>query len=263
MSAPRRIVHQQLEDVLRNATEQARLAVLTHGGPQGWRTFKCAFLPMEQNDALLQVRTIGSAGRPSGAELQAGDAVGTSFRMGHKTCLFSSVAESIQRRNGGCVISLTRPDELHQLQRRSYKRATPPSTSVIAVRLWQTDGIEQTPAETRIVRHAQLEDLSVGGLRIKVPDPTAYEPGRTFRCVFTPKPGKPTLILDIAVRHKETAHGGTATLNPLAGGRASVGFEIVGLKVSPEGHKMLERLAHTVDQFQRAESRRRTSRKST
>lgn len=145
------------------------------------------------------------------------------------------------------MVTFCWPDQIQQLQRRAYERATPPKDMVIAVRFWREVGPIGVPAEARTVRYGQLEDLSAGGLRVKVSNPDDIQPGATYRCVIEPYPGKPPLILDAVVRHREAVDHG----------RASIGFQLVGLETTPEGRKALDRLARTVSRFQRARSRRR------
>jgi hypothetical protein len=147
----------------------------------------------------------------------------------------------------GRVINLGWPDHLQQLQRRVYERVRPMRDTVISVRFWREDQATASSVEARDVRHGQMEDLSVGGMRVKAANPAAIEDGQTYRCVFAPKPGKPSFVLDALIRHHEDADQG----------RASIGFQFIGLEATPEGRRTLERLARTVTQLQRARSRSR------
>jgi c-di-GMP-binding flagellar brake protein YcgR len=161
--------------------------------------------------------------------------------------MFSSVIQFVHYEANTAMLTMSWPAQIQQLQRRAYQRVRPPEDVVIAVRFWRQEGAAGVPVEGRTVRYGQLEDISAGGLRIKVADPGDIEVGMAFRCVFEPHPGKSPLILDTLVRHREAADCG----------RASIGLQAVGLEATAEGRRTLERLARTVSRFQRLQSRRR------
>jgi hypothetical protein len=133
------------------------------------------------------------------------------------------------------------------LQRRAYERAAPPHGTIVPVRFWREMPQGESAPETRVVRHGQLEDLSCGGIRIKVSDAQDIAMGCTYRCVFAPRPGKPAVVLEGILRHREAAEHG----------RASLGFQFVGLETSVEGLRTLDRLARVVSHFQRSHGRPR------
>ena len=233
------------EEVFADAIREGRQLILTYNLPDGWRRQKAVFvsgspatretivhaiLPESEHDALLP--TLGMI-------------VGGSFRLGHKKCLFSAAVRSCGPRGKIVPISLTWPDHLSQLQRRAYERAAPPKGTVIAVRFWIDTGDQRSP-DAREMRHGQLEDISAGGMRIKVADAVSVELERTYKAVFTPRHGKPALILDTILRHREVVENG----------RASLGLQFVGLETCTEGLRTLDRLARLVSHFQRSHFRR-------
>ena len=96
-----------------------------------------------------------------------------------------------------------------------------------------------------IVRPIDIDpDNSISSL--KVADAVSVEMDRTYKTVFAPRPGKPALILDSILRHREVVEKG----------RASLGFQFVGLETSTEGLRTLDRLARLVSHFQRFANRR-------
>jgi hypothetical protein len=113
------------------------------------------------------------------------------------------------------------------------------------VRFWREAAGGDASTDARNVRHGQLEDISAGGMRIKVADPKDVSLDRTYRCVFTPRPGKPSLVLDAVLRHREAVDQG----------RASLGFQFVGMEATPEGLRLLDRLVRIVNHFQRSNAR--------
>jgi hypothetical protein len=56
-------------------------------------------------------------------------------------------------------------------------------------------------------------------MRLKVADAVSVELERTYKAVFTPRHGRPALILDSILRHREA----------IENGRASLGFNSSGL----------------------------------
>lgn len=245
MSRTHTIERPQQEEIIADAIREQRQLVLTYNLPGGWRRQKAVFV---SGSASTREALVHALLPEDFSQVQLpvhGSIVGGSFRLGHKKCLFSASVRTCGPRAKTVPISLTWPDHLSQLQRRAFERATPPKGNVIAVRFWVDHGEGAAP-DAREVRHGQLEDISAGGLRLKVADALSVEMEKTYKAVFTPRQGKPALILDAILRHREIAEKG----------RASLGFQFVGLETSTEGLRMLDRLARLVSHFQRSQSRR-------
>lgn len=243
MSATRCFFKEQQDQVLIDSIRQQRPIVLTQSTLQGWRTIKASFLNGSPELGEFTVRAVPEPDQPVGAAPEKGARLGGTFRMGHKKCMFSSEVRGARSQTAACDVVLSWPDQVQQLQRRAYERAVPPQGMVIAVRFWREGG--DATAETRVIRHGQLEDISCGGVRIKVPDPMEVHTGCSYKCVFTPRQGKPALVLDTILRHRECTERG----------RASLGFQFVGLETSVERLRTLDRLARLVRHFQRAKAR--------
>lgn len=241
MSGTQVITRSEQLEILADAVRQRRRLVLTTHAEDGWRLLKGKFAPSERGDVLIVEIDLSDTGgvRPGAI---AGQSVGCTFRVGHKKCMFCSVVETVDDRPGVTFIRLKAPVQVQQLQRRAYERVAPPAGTVIAVRFWkETEG-----GSERNVRHGQMEDISAGGLRIRVADPTGIELEANYRCVFTPRPGKPTFVIDGLLRHKAA----------IDNGRASLGFQFIGLETTDEGQRALDRLARFVGQLHRTRQRR-------
>jgi hypothetical protein len=235
----RHFVREQQDQILLDSIRQQRQVVITQNTPSGWRTYKAAFLCGSPESSDLSLRIEDCPDELSAKPPAAGSRIGCTFRLGHKKCMFSAETR-LMRFHGDCAdMTVGWPEQIQQLQRRAYERAAPPHGTVIAVRFWR-EGAEAA-GEARIVRHGQLEDISCGGVRIKVPDPSVAVMGASYKCVFTPRPGKPALVLDTILRHREAVDRG----------RASLGFQFVGLETTPERLRTLDRLARLVRHFQR------------
>ena len=245
MSTTQTIGRERHDQVLEDAVQHARPLVLTHNSDDGWRTFKAVFVSDSAPSSGILVKVETLADDPVGKLPTPGDLLGGTFRLGHKKCMFSTALLSVQRQGEDTLWAIRRPEQLQQLQRRAYERAAPPKGSVIAVRFWREATGGDGSTDARNVRHGQLEDISAGGMRIKVADPKDVPLDRTYRCVFTPRPGKPSLVLDAVLRHREAVDQG----------RASLGFQFVGMEATPEGLRLLDRLVRIVNHFQRSNAR--------
>lgn len=245
MSRTQTLDRSRQEEVFTDAIREGRQLVLTYNLPDGWRRQKAVFVSGSSDAREALVHAIMPEDGQSGFLPPPGIIVGGTFRLGHKKCLFSAAVRSCGPRGKLVPIRLSWPEHLSQLQRRAFERAAPPRGSVIAVRFWVDSGDQRSP-DARDVRHGQLEDISAGGIRLKVADAVSVELEKTYKMVFTPRPGKPAFLLDAILRHREVVEKG----------RASLGFQFVGLETHTEGLRTLDRLARLVGHFQRSTTRR-------
>jgi len=249
MSGIQTIAGPQQDQVLTDSIKPSRHMTLTLNTKDGWKTYKGKF---ESGSHATQT-IIAMIVESNSADLQPlsreGVQVGCTFRLGHKKCMFSSVVQSVEPRMGGISVTLQWPSELQQLQRRAYDRTSPPNGSVVAVRFWRDD-LPHSANQDRVIRHGQMEDMSAGGMRIKVADSTSVDVNVVYRCTFAPRADKPTFVVDALLRHKEAA----------GNGRTSLGFQFVGLEATPEGRRQLDRLARLANRFKRAQARPRKTR---
>jgi c-di-GMP-binding flagellar brake protein YcgR len=238
MSPTQQFTDRRRDQILEQVVVRGVHAVLSHHAATGWRTYKAAFVTGSRMSNMLSVRLFGP--QIAAAELfpAPGDRMGVTFRLNHRKCVFNTLVESLQSDPDRIVLCLRWPDHLQQLQRRSFERVEVPRGRVIAVRFWQ----ETPDATNRDVRHGQLENLSAGGMRIRISRDFDVRIGDAYKCVFAPRPGAPSMILDTRVQHKESVDEG----------RASVGLQFLGLEATAEGQRTLDRLARIVHQFQRA-----------
>lgn len=233
-------------DVLVESIREHRHAILTVDGPQGWRTIKGEFDSGSPGSGTLTVRLLNADDDIAAIGAGANKPLGCTFRLNHKKCMFGTTITSVDSSSGSAVVALLWPDNMQLLQRRAYERSTPPPETIVAVRFWQENG-SSTSSETRVVRHGQLDDISAGGMRIKVAHANEIELETSYRCAFTPRPGKPSFLLEAICRHREAVDQG----------RASLGFQFVGMEATADGRRMLNRLARLVNHFQRSRHRER------
>ena len=247
MSGTHVLAKAQQDRVLDESAQHGRFAVLTHHGPDGWRLLKGRFAQTEEECASVHLAIPWPNGNRRTLLPEPGDSIGCTFRVGHKKCMFESTVDQTNRFSDAAAVILRWPSQVQQLQRRVFERSTPPQGNVIAVRFWRDASGCPNDSGLRDIRHGQLEDISAGGLRIKVSRPKDIEEGALYRCTFTAKPGKPAFLVDAILRHREA----------LEEGRASLGFQLIGLEATADGRRTLDRLARLVSHFQRASQRRR------
>jgi len=247
MSGTHVLARSQQDHILDESVQHERFAVLTHHAPEGWRLLKGRFRPNEPERASVHLAIPWPEGNRRTLLPEPGDSIGCTFRVGHKKCMFESTVDQTERMPEAGSVVLRWPSQIQQLQRRVFERSAPPPGDIIAIRFWREGNDAASESGLRDIRHGQLEDISAGGLRVKVARPQDIEDGAHYRCTFTAKPGKPPFLLDAILRHREAADEG----------RASLGFQIIGLEATAEGRRTLDRLARLVSHFQRAAQRKR------
>jgi len=245
MSATQTIARERHEQILEDAVRSERQLVLTHNSADGWRTYKAVFVSEQSPSKNIFVKVINAEEDAAKKFPAVGEVLGVTFRCGNKKCMFSTYLASVQGHTEDSIWAIRRPDQIQQLQRRAYERASPPKDSVVAVRFWRECAGDHASVDGRNVRYGQLEDISAGGMRIKVADSKEVQIDRTYRCVFTPRPSKPALVLDAVLRHREAVDQG----------RASLGFQFVGMETTQDGMHLLDRLVRIVNHFQRSHAR--------
>lgn len=244
MNGIQTIAGQQQDQILTDSVKPGRHMTLTLNTTQGWKTYKGKFEGGSHMTRTMTAMILLSGSIDHQVLTQKGIQVGCTFRLGHKKCMFSTVVVSTESRSGGLCVTLQWPQEIQQLQRRAYDRTSPPNGSVVAVRFWRDD-LPHNATQSRDIRHGQMEDISAGGMRIKIAESTSIDINEIYRCTFAPRPDKPTFVVDALLRHKEAA----------SQGRTSLGFQFVGLEATTEGRRQLDRLARLANRFKRAHSR--------
>ncbi len=233
---------------LANSIQRHQRAALTHRSQRGWRMFKGALAAgsAEANSVTVELLPDGPHGGPTGIE--PGETVGVTFRSGHKKCMFSAQVLSRTKDGETDLLTLSWPTALKQLQRRAFERETIPRSEVIPVRFWPDNEAEQDERSPRNVHHGQLENLSAGGMSVKASELLELEQGTVYRCVFAPSQGAQALVVHAKLRHHEA----------IDRGRASLGFQFIGLEMTSEGRRAVSRIARIVATYQkRRQSRRR------
>ncbi|MCO6438727.1 MAG: PilZ domain-containing protein [Phycisphaerae bacterium] len=244
MSKTQNLTDQQRDRIILEAVRRRLHAALSFRTDSGWKTLKGRFCACGEENESVSISLLEWP-EARDAQFAAGDvSVGCAFRFGHKKCMFCSSVKNARVESDRMLIELTWPDRIQQVQRRLFERADVPPGAVIPVRFWRE--VNGSTDQRRVMRHGQLEDLSVGGMRVQVSDLSEVQREASYQCVFTPRSGSPAVVLDAILRHHE----------PNANGRISLGLQFVGLETTQEGRRVIDRLVQTVQYFQRLQSKR-------
>jgi c-di-GMP-binding flagellar brake protein YcgR len=228
------------DEIVRDSIRRGLRIAVTYRPPEGWRVFKSAFVSCHEEPRRLLVSRPGPPDRGATELPPVGATVGVNFRVGHKKCMFATTR--LPDVNDDQCMVLDWPVQLYQMQRRAYRRVSPPRDAVVTVRLWRVrDRCGESSGE-RESFYGELEDFSAGGIRVNVAESVDIRPGETIECLFVPRPGAQPLLSEITLRHREAA----------GAGRAFLGFQFIGLETTAEGRTVLTRLAGIVRQYQRA-----------
>ncbi|UCE58646.1 MAG: PilZ domain-containing protein [Phycisphaerales bacterium] len=248
MCAVQLISNQRADQIVQKAVERRLRAVVTSRKPQGWQTFKAEFVSATPSTRTIRLLVHPSDEAPGLLMPRPGETIGVTFRVGRKKDMFSARLCAFEQQGLSTLATVEWPTYIEQLQRRAYERVAPPQGNVVSVRFWREDS-ESAATDRRTVRYGQLEDLSAGGLRLRVSDLADIQIGALYKCVFAPRTGASSLIIEATLRHNEAAECG----------RASLGFQLIGLETTTEGRKTLDQVARVVSQYQRANLRTRSS----
>ncbi len=170
---------------------------------------------------------------PRDADLQnpltliAGEIVCVSFRRNRRKYFFASVVEEVDDGN----VAVRWPDVVSRMQRRVHERVTPPSAERITVSLGDSncpDGV--------------LEDLSVGGFRVRASAPSRLANGALTTCLFGHPDSAGALELNARLRHVQHCDDGTHSL----------GFEFADLNATAEGRCRMAHLAAIAARFRQS-----------
>ena len=239
------------ESVLQWAVKRQAAITMSLLSDGRWRCLRSQLLGVEPERQLLQLSYPIAAGGGPPPEITPGDQVGLSFRRGHKKCIFVSpvVARRLEAGDGGDAIDtlLVRvPDQIRELQRRAYQRATVPPDRFIAVKLWQ-GGVPAVDGSSWPVCSGRVNNISAGGIMVDVRSDQnpRFGVGDMVGLEITAIQGRPPLMVEGQYRHC-TAMGTD---------RIGLGLQFLGLEHDNPGQASLSEVADLVRELQQQSSR--------
>ncbi len=239
-------VDQRKDEILADAVLRELEITITHRITDSWRTYRASFVACDEGKQFICTTKPKPKQDVPAVIPPIGAALGVTFRLGHKKCMFSTTREPVPLECDQNSFAIAWPDHLQHLQRRAYKRVSPPAGVVVSVQFWRVSLPASEDRKKREVYYGELEDISAGGMRVDAAHTAAIDAGQSCECLFVPRPGEAPIILDAILRYKEDA----------GHDRASLGFQFVGLETSFEGREMLARLARVVSDYQNHRNRR-------
>jgi c-di-GMP-binding flagellar brake protein YcgR len=152
--------------VIADAIEDFRPAVATWRQGEGWATFETRFVGMDHRAGELTLQY--DSGNQETPEISNGQHISISFRRGRGRCAFDTVVLGRGRASLGSgqqvsTLRLEYPEELSDLQRRTYYRQQVSASAGIAVNLSVVD--EASSVGTRCTAGSLL-DVSPDGMSI-------------------------------------------------------------------------------------------------
>lgn len=225
---------QRRAHMMREVVARRTRVTITTRTPAGWRMTSGVFQSLDA-DALVWVRLNETRDGSAPVEFATEQDVGLTFRRGHKKCLCHTIVRAVTHRDGSPALGLVLPEQIQELQRRVFERTMVPPGRTIQIEVRPLQGQAGGAAS------GTLDDVSAGGVRVRVGVIEPLQLGATYQCRFLPSPGCEGLTLDAVLRHAE------APVN----GRASLGFQFIGLEASAAGYEQLLDLARFVKSLQR------------
>lgn len=242
----------QIDQVLAAAVQRHAPAILTVRGEQNWISLHSRLVDLRDGHILMEM-PLEEAGQ-SAHEFKPADKVGVSFKLKHYKHLFTAVVagcEPAPLPEGGQVpaLSLCAPTMMQRIQRRVFGRVDVPSNRIVRATFW-LGGRDAEPMGGRTrwpLWYGRVANLSAGGFQLRSDyDVTQIlEVGETVGVRLSFGAGADeTLFADARFRHVEPSPDG-----------ALLGFQFVGLDLTPQGRQALEVISARVGDFQRIEER--------
>ncbi len=247
MASLQNLTNQQIDEVLYAAAERQVPATISVREPAGWVSYHTRLLAIRQGHILLESPSSEAGEQPR--EFRPADRIGVSFKLKHHKHVFSgTVAETSQEKldDGSVrgVLSVCSPTRMQRMQRRAFNRSDVPGNRIVRASFW-LGGRENEPAGTtpdQPVWSGRVVNISAGGFQLTSEHSLgdAVSPGDTVGVRISFGIGDETVYADALFRHCVEE-----------GGKFHLGFQFVGLGLTPQGREALQVIGTKANQFQR------------
>jgi len=248
MATLQELTNAQIDEAIRSAVDKQVPATATLRSASGWVNLHTRFLAAAGPHLLLTMPAgEGDAGPRSFA---LADKVGISFKLKHHKHVFTAVVVASETRTeGGETISALRvcnPSKMQRLQRRAFLRVDVPANRIVRGSFW-LGGSEAEPAGTTVDRpvwQGRVTNISAGGFQLLTGAEclASLEIGEMVGVRLVFGAGQSAVYADAQYRHTEEREG-----------QALLGFQFLGLPLTPQGRQTLEIISAKVAEFQRIE----------
>jgi c-di-GMP-binding flagellar brake protein YcgR len=247
MASLQNLTNQQIDEVLYAAAERQVPVTVTVRLEAGWASYHTRILEIRQGHILLEAPTPEAGEQPHG--FRPADKIGVSFKLKHHKHVFTgTVAETSQTMldDGSVrgVLHVCSPTRMQRMQRRAFNRSDVPANRIVRASFW-LGGRENEPAGTtpdQPVWSGRVVNISAGGFQLVSEHSLgdAVSPGDTVGVRISFGIGDEAVYADAQFRHCQEE-----------GGKFHLGFQFVGLGLTPDGRAALQVIGSKANQFQR------------
>lgn len=247
MATLQNLTNQQIDEVLGAAAGRQVPATITVRDEDGWTSLRTRFVALRQGHVLLELFAPEPGEQPH--EFRQADKVGVSFKLKHHKHVFTgTVAEVASQRledgSAGTVLHVCSPTRMQRMQRRAFNRTDVPPNRVVRAAFW-LGGLENEPAGTtpdQPVWSGRVVNISAGGLQLtsqqRLGD--AVSAGDIVGVRISFGVGEQNVYADAQFRHALEEDGTT-----------HLGFQFIGLGLTPQSREALQIIGTKASQFQR------------
>jgi c-di-GMP-binding flagellar brake protein YcgR len=241
-------------EVLRGVIEKKVPAIMSYLSRDKWHVAKV--LVTDISGGKMTIESIHSDEKQRPINIRIGQPVGISFKHAYGKFIFDTIVVALEpstdSTHGGTMI-VDAPTRIGVVDRRSYFRVNVPESLKVNVVLWhrsqKPDIVTEQPYN---YYQGKLIDISAGGAQVILPSQDEgpidqphlpkpdFKKGQFIGLRFTPMPYETPLMFNAQIRN---------ILPTVDKQNLCLGLQIVGLEVSPEGRKVLSRIAAVVERY--------------
>lgn len=247
MATLQNLTNRQIDEALYAAAERQVPATISVCSDDGWDSYRTRMLDIREGHILFDGPEPAEGQAPR--DFQPADRIGVSFKLKHHKHVFTATVADLTWDRGEdgqprMVLHVCSPTRMQRMQRRAFNRSEVPSNRIVRAAFW-LGGRQNEPAGTtpdRPVWSGRVMNISAGGFQLATehnPD-EALSAGETVGVRISFGVGDETVYADAQFRHAEVQSG-----------RAFLGFQFLGLGLTPETRSTLQIIAAKAAQFQR------------
>jgi len=251
MATLQNLTNQQIDEALYAAAERQVPATINICGENGWSGFRTRMLAVRDRHILLEAPQPENGDTPR--PFLPADRVGVTFKFKHHKHVFSATVaevttESLDGGPAGSVLHVCSPTRMQRMQRRAFDRVNVPDNRIVRASFW-LGGRQNEPAGTtpdQPVWSGRVENISAGGFQAAADGcpADALSTGEAVGVRIRFGVGEETIYTDAQFRHGTVENG-----------KVHLGFQFVGLGLTPETRHALQTIAAKAAQFERENPR--------
>lgn len=231
--------------------------IMSYLSKDKWHVAKVLLTDLSGDSLKAESSSPNSQQRP--INIKVNQPVGISFKYGYGKFVFDTTVEALEQSSSskpgsgrGGTIVLAAPQRMELVQRRSYFRINVPESLKVKVLIWHRKGKrnQQVQSDNKVEEmyncwQGRMMDISAGGAQVVITNEnntseSDFKNGQFAGIRFTPLPYETPIVLNTQIRN----------VLPTADGKGvSLGMQFVGLEASPEGRRLLSRLASVVERY--------------